>query len=148
MKTRLTPEARETLNRIVALMFEMNATGRNHAGHDQTYGALWDAVVRFLAAETGVPATLLRSLAYNWHGNRSFADDAETAIAAATEEARQAFTDADDEWTVQLQHAFRGAASEKRYTAEGRGEPGTALRVHADARELARNVWEAWTVRA
>lgn len=147
MKTRLTPEARETLNRLVALMMEMNAAGPAHSGTVSTYGALSEAVIRFLAAETGIPAALLRPLDFNWGGNATFADDAETAIAAATEEARQTFTDADDEWTAQLHRVFQGAASEARYAPKGRGEPGTALRMHADAREIARNVWEAWTAR-
>jgi precorrin-4 methylase len=81
MKTRLTPEARETLNQLVALMMHANAAGPAHSGNDSTYGALREAVIRFLAAETGIPAAALRYLDFNWHGNHSFADDAETAIA-------------------------------------------------------------------
>ena len=84
MPYKLTPKARETLERLVTLMMEMNAAGPAHSGTYSTYGALYEAVVRFLAAETSLHPAMLRCLDYNWGGNHSFAEDVEVALSALT----------------------------------------------------------------
>lgn len=55
--------------------------------------------------------------------------------------AYNAFAAADDAWSAELVRAFGKRASEARYTAEGKGEPGTPLRAASDAFHEARKAW-------
>jgi hypothetical protein len=53
------------------------------------------------------------------------------------------FQYADDIWQIALEFEFGVSASDKRYTMEGRGEPGSPLRKAWEAREAARSAWDA-----
>jgi hypothetical protein len=58
-------------------------------------------------------------------------------------EAAAAFARADAAWSAELKLLFGKRAGDVRYTAQGRGTPGTTLRVRYENREAARLAWEA-----
>ena len=54
-----------------------------------------------------------------------------------------AFQCADLDWSRELQRQFGKRAGDVRYTAEGKGEPGSTLRLLHDKVDAARVAWEA-----
>lgn len=54
----------------------------------------------------------------------------------------QAFCAADDAWSLELRKAFGKQAGDVRYTARGKGDPGSVLRAAYDAREAARVAYD------
>lgn len=53
------------------------------------------------------------------------------------------FQDADDAWTAELRRVFGKRAGDARYGTAGKGEEGSVLRRHHDARAAARIAWYA-----
>lgn len=56
-------------------------------------------------------------------------------------QAHKAALASDDAWHVELVKRFGKRASDARYRAEGKGEPGSALRAAYEARTRAQAVW-------
>jgi hypothetical protein len=48
----------------------------------------------------------------------------------------------DDAWSMELQRLFGKRAGDVRYTPQGKGGPGTALRAAYEAREAARKAYD------
>jgi hypothetical protein len=61
-------------------------------------------------------------------------------VKLGTEKHREALR-TDQAWSAELYKAFGRQAGDKRYTMEGRGKPGTALRAAYDARTTADQAW-------
>jgi hypothetical protein len=53
------------------------------------------------------------------------------------------FCAADDAWSLELTNVFGRQACQARYGVRGKGLPGSTLRERHDAREAARQEWEA-----
>lgn len=59
------------------------------------------------------------------------------------QEATRNFNEADAAWSRELQRVFGKDAGTARYQKQGRGEPGTELRIAYEWRETARLAYEA-----
>ena len=59
------------------------------------------------------------------------------------EETYRAWLAADEAWSAELRRAFGKQAGDMRYLPQGRGAPGSALRVTYEAFCAGREAWEA-----
>lgn len=127
MKTlQFTPAQAAVINQMCELMMQMNndkAFNGKHAGSNQTYGAIHNAVVEFIAIETGLKSTFIENAGgqhgWNLYGNANFAVDIQTAINASLEEIRH--TEASEAQDI-LWANFR-ESEDSLFEIEGQGDP-------------------------
>ena len=76
---KLSEKQRERINLIVTAMMECN-NDPTRAGHDEEYGVWYECINAYLSTITGCDIEGIKRINWNWYGNASFADDAQSAI--------------------------------------------------------------------